>query len=119
MCVFFKGYGDHRDLLSFPTRRSSDLSRPPTRLNSCESHAGRASRRLTARGASMVAAARWDAPAYARPLPPRSLDVGSAGRAATVAINRGRIAPDHLAVRAIGRASCRERVSISVVAESL
>src|SRR3712207_8062141 len=74
MCVFFKGYGDHRDLLSFPTRRSSDLSRPPTRLNSCESHAGRASRRLTARGASMVAAARWDAPAYARPLPPRSLD---------------------------------------------
>src|SRR3712207_8433756 len=23
---FFKGYGDHRDLHSFPTRRSSDLS---------------------------------------------------------------------------------------------
>src|SRR3712207_9369798 len=24
---FFKGYGDHRDLPSFPTRRSSDLDR--------------------------------------------------------------------------------------------
>src|SRR3954462_9494791 len=24
--VFFKGYGDHRDLPSFPTRRSSDLA---------------------------------------------------------------------------------------------
>src|SRR5215208_5329806 len=29
-CVFFfEGYGDHRDLHSFPTRRSSDPSRPP------------------------------------------------------------------------------------------
>src|SRR3712207_8121009 len=26
MCFFFEGYGDHRDLPSFPTRRSSDLA---------------------------------------------------------------------------------------------
>src|SRR3712207_8458024 len=25
-CFFFYGYGGHRDLLSFPTRRSSDLA---------------------------------------------------------------------------------------------
>ena len=25
LCFFFYGYGDHRDLPSFPTRRSSDL----------------------------------------------------------------------------------------------
>src|SRR5947208_12597560 len=25
LCFFFLGYGDHRDLHSFPTRRSSDL----------------------------------------------------------------------------------------------
>src|SRR5689334_25061910 len=32
--ISFKGYGDHRDLHSFPTRRSSDLSALPTaRLN--------------------------------------------------------------------------------------
>src|SRR3990167_8346238 len=32
--LFFKGCGDHRDLLSFPTRRSSDLftGRSPTRI---------------------------------------------------------------------------------------
>src|SRR5207253_6907928 len=27
-CISFQDYGDHRDLHSFPTRRSSDLSRP-------------------------------------------------------------------------------------------
>src|SRR5436305_1258373 len=33
LIFFFYRYGDHRDLHSFPTRRSSDLSAPYLRIN--------------------------------------------------------------------------------------
>src|SRR5438477_11943213 len=39
---FFSGYGDHRDLHSFPTRRSSDLIEPKLCKNARISHDHRA-----------------------------------------------------------------------------
>src|SRR4029434_1287338 len=38
LCVFFKEYGDHRDLHSFPTRRSSDLSHTHTHSHKHHTH---------------------------------------------------------------------------------
>src|SRR5687767_15383012 len=37
---FFEGYGDHRDLHSFPTRRSSDLGRRPDLADAARSFRG-------------------------------------------------------------------------------
>src|SRR5260221_5293181 len=39
LIIFFNGYGDHRDLHSFPTRRSSDLAEGEREGEAAESRA--------------------------------------------------------------------------------
>src|SRR5437879_7618177 len=46
--LFFPSYGPHRDLHSFPTRRSSDLSTPIRNLLRCQSCPSKCGRRWTA-----------------------------------------------------------------------
>src|SRR5438034_11745302 len=46
---FFECYGHHRDLHSFPTRRSSDLGRPWRRRTASRTHWGTRRRRRRSR----------------------------------------------------------------------
>src|SRR5437763_9076661 len=51
-CSLFQGYGDHRDLHSFPTRRSSDLKTRVRQTNRRAPQQPKRRRRLCPRGKS-------------------------------------------------------------------